>query len=469
MFSVVERTIALDGLTAGEFLALAAMSMTDLSWDHSWKDTHAVYARPHVRLFAWGERLSVKIVDDNAVITCRQPVWKFFRPDQHRKNIDDLLEFMHHNRQIYSPEMLLNEEHLLLPGSALTATERIVMAPDLPPATALLLLVNTIYFIIFSVGTGSFWEPGIMDVFSWGGNIRLHTLGGEGWRVITSCFLHFGIVHLVTNMIALFFIGRLLEPVLGRTVFLTSYICSGALGSLLSVLVAGTRLSAGASGAIFGLFGVFLALLTTRLLSGEIKRLLFQGVFLFTAYALMDGMGEQVDNAAHIGGLASGFVFGYIIFAGYYMRKNKYLAGAGIAAVTAAVIFSCLFYFHNDTIHYERMLKKMEQLEHDALVPYTDIKTKSPSEQLRGLRDESRPDWQQFVRIIDSARPFRFGNNKVYPLEKDLLLRYGKLRLAENEIWIRSLQNGDSLQAERDSIRILIYEKYDSLQVLQRN
>jgi hypothetical protein len=114
MFSVVERTIALDGLTAGEFLALAAMSMTDLSWDHSWKDTHAVYARPHVHLFAWGERLSVKIVDDSAVITCRQPVWKFLRPDQHRKNIDDLLEFMQHNRQIYTPEMLLNEEHLLI-------------------------------------------------------------------------------------------------------------------------------------------------------------------------------------------------------------------------------------------------------------------------------------------------------------------------------------------------------------------
>jgi rhomboid protease GluP len=247
---------------------------------------------------------------------------------------------------------------------------------------------NTLLYHLQCI-TRSFWEPGIMDVFYWGGNIRLHTLGGEGWRVITSCFLHFGIVHLVTNMIALFFIGRLLEPVLGRTVFFASYICSGALGSLLSVLVAGTRLSAGASGAIFGLFGVFLALLTTRLLSGEIKRLLFQGVFLFTAYALMDGMGEQVDNAAHIGGLASGFVFGYIIFAGYYMRKSKYLAGAGIAAVTAAVIFSCLFYFHNDTIHYERMLKKMEQLEHDALVPYTDIKTKSSSEQLRGLREES--------------------------------------------------------------------------------
>ncbi|MBV9989354.1 MAG: rhomboid family intramembrane serine protease [Chitinophagaceae bacterium] len=469
MFTVAQRTIELDGLTPGEFLALAAISMTDLSWDHSWKDTHAIYARPHVRLFAWGERLSVRVQDGTALITCRQPKWKFLKPRQHEKNIDDLLEYMQHNRQIYSPQMLDNEQHLLLPDTHLTATERIVMAPDLPPATLLLIFLNIVYFIIFSVSTSSFWDADIMDIFDWGGNIRLHTLGGQGWRVITSCFLHFGILHLVTNMIALFLIGRLLEPVLGKAVFLISYICAGSMGSLLSVLIAGTRLSAGASGAIFGLYGVFLALLTTHLLSGEIKRLLFQGVFLFTAYALMDGMGEQVDNAAHVGGLVSGMLFGYIIFVGYYMRKNRYLAAGGISAITMAVIFSSLIYFHNDTIVYERMLQRLERLEHNALVPFTDIKTKTPDRQLSGLLNESRPAWNQFVRIIDSAQGFRFGNNKIYPMQKGILLRYGRLRISETEIWIRSLQTHDPMLAERDSIRTLVYEKFDSLQTLQRD
>src|SRR5690606_1205960 len=78
--------------------------------------------------------------------------------------------------------------------------------------------------------------------------------------------------------------------------------------------------SAGASGAIFGLYGVFLALLTTKMIPAQIRNALLQSIGVFVVYNLVYGMKSGVDNAAHIGGLVSGLVIGYLF---YFSGKNK--------------------------------------------------------------------------------------------------------------------------------------------------
>ena len=470
IFRSVTKTIDAEGLTPRQLLMLAALSMKDLSWDYYIKDEKNLYARSHMGLFTWGESLHIQVSEEQTTIICTQPSWKYFRKQRSEENINELLSYMGYNRQIFSPEELEQEidEILLRRTGMLSPTEKIVMGSNIPPATAVIIACNLLYFLLFSFSTTTFFEPSLMDIFNWGGNIRLYTFGGEGWRVITSCFLHIGFFHLIGNMFFLFFIGRLLEPVINPYLFIAVYICTGIMGSVTSVVEAGNRISAGASGAIFGLYGVFIALLTTKMITGEIKRVLLQSIMLFTAYGLFTGMSEGVDNAAHLGGLFSGFLFGYLIYAGYGNARKRLVSITMVAVITASFTVFCLNFFHNDTIRYEGMLKRLQLYEHNALVERTDMKLKTTDEQLKGLTKNARKNWELFVRTADSTSGFTFGRNKAYRTQKDLLIRYGRYRVAENEIWIQSLKTGKEMKEAKDSIRLLVYEKYDSLSQIRQ-
>jgi rhomboid protease GluP len=92
---------------------------------------------------------------------------------------------------------------------------------------------------------------------------------------------------------------------------MTAFLATGVASSLTSLWWHDVTISAGASGAIFGLYGVFLALLRTNLLEKSMRGGLFISIFLFVAVNLIGGMKYQVDNAAHIGGLISGIIMGY--------------------------------------------------------------------------------------------------------------------------------------------------------------
>ena len=123
--------------------------------------------------------------------------------------------------------------------------------------------------------------------------------------MITNCFLHIGILHLAFKMYALIFIGVLLEPYLGKLRFAVAYLLTGVFASVASLYWHDHTVSAGASGAIFGMYGVFLAMLTTNLIPKSVRKGLLASIGLFVAYNLLYGLkGWGIDaNAAHIGGL----------------------------------------------------------------------------------------------------------------------------------------------------------------------
>jgi rhomboid protease GluP len=110
----------------------------------------------------------------------------------------------------------------------------------------------------------------------------------------------------------LLYIGLLLEPYLGKTRFLTAYLISGIAASMTSLWWNDLTISAGASGAIFGMYGVFLALLSTNLLDKSVKKVLFTSIAVFAGYNILNGLKSNsgIDNAAHIGGLISGLIIG---------------------------------------------------------------------------------------------------------------------------------------------------------------
>jgi membrane associated rhomboid family serine protease len=124
---------------------------------------------------------------------------------------------------------------------------------------------------------------------------------GEWWRLVTSNFLHYGVVHIVFNMLALLALGPQLEAVLGRVRFLALYLVAGLSGSVLSY-VAGPEhaLSAGASGAIFGMFGAYVVV-AKRLNQDASQILGLIAVNLVISFAL-----PFIDWRGHIGGLVGG-------------------------------------------------------------------------------------------------------------------------------------------------------------------
>jgi rhomboid protease GluP len=115
-------------------------------------------------------------------------------------------------------------------------------------------------------------------------------------------------------MYGLLFVSIFLEPVLGRAKFIIAYFLCGLLASLASIWWHPATLSVGASGAIFGLYGVLTALLTTNKADANSKKGLLINNAIFIGINLIIGFTGGIDNAAHIGGLLAGFIIGYIMY-----------------------------------------------------------------------------------------------------------------------------------------------------------
>jgi rhomboid protease GluP len=152
-----------------------------------------------------------------------------------------------------------------------------------------------------------------------GANFHPAIQDGQVWRFFTSMFLHIGLTHLFFNVYALFIFGGEMERLYGHLRFILISVLSGLFGSLLSYGTSIAQLSAGASGAIFGIIGMQVAFfLKHKKLFGDLgqRRLtntaIIIGINLFLGFTL-----PGIDNMAHLGGLAAGVLLGYAMAPAY--------------------------------------------------------------------------------------------------------------------------------------------------------
>lgn len=141
--------------------------------------------------------------------------------------------------------------------------------------------------------------------------------GHEYYRLFTCLFLHFGVEHLLNNMVILGALGWNLELQTGKIRFLLIYFGSGLFGNVVSFIFHGAAqkytVSAGASGAIFGLMGALLWVVIAN--HGKLGRLSGRGMLVMVALSLYFGLSSSgVDNYAHIGGLVCGFLLALILY-----------------------------------------------------------------------------------------------------------------------------------------------------------
>jgi rhomboid protease GluP len=181
--------------------------------------------------------------------------------------------------------------------------------------TPLLVYINVLLFAI--TGTAQLLNGGAPgSLVAWGGNFLPAVQAGEVWRLFTYMFLHANLAHIGGNVFALLYVGLYLEPLIGKLRFASAYLFTGICAALLSVAVHPHGMGIGASGAIFGLYGVFLSLLTTGLIEKTLRKTMLRSLLLFIVYNLVMGLEGNVDNAAHIGGLISGFLIGRMYYGG---------------------------------------------------------------------------------------------------------------------------------------------------------
>lgn len=153
------------------------------------------------------------------------------------------------------------------------------------------------------------------DYLRFGANFGPLTTGGEWWRTLSCTFVHAGVLHLACNLWALWDGGRLAERLFGHAWFAAIYLFAGVSGSLASLLWRNDAISVGASGAVFGVFGALLAytLRERGSIPPAVTNRLRASSSVFVAFSLFYGFAAAgIDNAAHLGGLAGGFVMGLI-------------------------------------------------------------------------------------------------------------------------------------------------------------
>ena len=178
--------------------------------------------------------------------------------------------------------------------------------------TALVVLNLGVLAVMVASGVSPM-DPDGEDLVRFGADFGPLTASGQWWRLLSSTFVHIGLLHVGLNMWALWQSGRLAERFFGHGAYLFLYLASGIGASVTSLLWRPTGLSAGASGSIFGVFGGLLAvfLLHRKAIPPVLFRDLSKSTITVVAYNVLYGMSVSgIDNAAHLGGLASGFVLG---------------------------------------------------------------------------------------------------------------------------------------------------------------
>lgn len=220
--------------------------------------------------------------------------------------------------------------------------------PDTPICTITLLLANIVMTLVL-FAMGGLRDTLDFQVYRTLGAIQVQdVLGGEYWRLLSAAFLHFGFFHLLFNMWALWDIGSITERLFGSVSYALIYLAGAAMGGVGSVLInADHVVSAGASGAIFGLCGALGAFLLRfeDAVPKHAQKRLWWSVGGLVVYSLLQGFTHPgIDNAAHIGGLLGGACAGFLLATPLESavpparETRRWVIGAGGAALVLLLL-----------------------------------------------------------------------------------------------------------------------------------
>lgn len=216
-----------------------------------------------------------------------------------------------------------------------------------------LIAANLVMFGVEVASGADAFKPTPQSIIALGGNFGVYTLRGEWWRLGSSMFLHFGVVHIALNMLCLWQ-ARDVELVFGRAGFLVIYLLAGLAGGIAALLVISNGVIAGASGCVLGVYGAIGAKLVLHRAQFDpaawqktIRRLAT-----FLGLNLVIGLASQsISLSAHIGGFAVGAAAGVALLAGANADQQRGRRTLAIAAIGLALIAAALLVMKPPTIY----------------------------------------------------------------------------------------------------------------------
>lgn len=197
-----------------------------------------------------------------------------------------------------------------------------------------------VFILMYVLGNGS---TDNYTLLLFGANLDALTKNGDYYRLLTSMFLHIGIMHLLCNMYSLYIIGKEVENVFGKWKYLVIYILSGIAGSILSLAFNHNTICAGASGAIFGLLGALLyfGYYYRPYLGATLTRSIIPVIAINLIVGFLD---SGIDNSAHIGGLVGGLLVAMAVGVPDKSNNNNKINGIVLSLIYFGFIIYLSFF-----------------------------------------------------------------------------------------------------------------------------
>ncbi len=210
------------------------------------------------------------------------------------------------------------------------------------PATFVLIALNVIVYLAeVASGPGGLNNPSLSLINHYA-LVGTSVAGGQYYRLLTGAFLHVELLHIGFNMVALYFLGRLLEPAIGTTRFVFLYMASLFAGSLGALVISGPEaVTLGASGAIFGIFGAAFVIARGRGMHGVASQI---GILILINLAISVS-DPYISLGGHLGGLIGGVICSFIILAGergLFGQRRLFpelvlISAVGVLSIAAAI------------------------------------------------------------------------------------------------------------------------------------
>lgn len=472
------QELPLDNLTPEQFLVIAIEAAKKLNWNIGYVSETGFVAYTGFSMSSYSEEVSVKIEGGNSTLKSECTGNQITDWGKNKKNIETLVSTINELKTTFSTEELTQKYEELKPGLVSKEEEHLNQPPPTTKSkitdvlsifkptngyfiTPIIIDLNIILFIVMVASGVNAFLPNNESLVKWGANFKPVTLGGEWWRLITNCFLHIGILHLLMNMYALLYIGLLLEPHLGKARFLSAYILTGITASITSLWWHDLTISAGASGAIFGMYGVFLSMLTTNLIEKSARQALIASIGIFVGYNLINGMKGGIDNAAHIGGLIGGLIVGYAYYFSLKKPDEAKLKYA-IVGILSVVILSASFLVYkklpNDIGQYDEKIKSFATMEENALKVF-ELPQDAPKEQTLAAIEKGNIYWNESIKLLTDLDKLKLP--EVIHVRNKKLIDYCNLRINVFNLMYKGVDEGsntynDSIEAYNIKINTII-------------
>jgi len=501
----IEKYIPLADFPANKYLIIAKQAIENLGWNLSHLSETGIIAYTPISFQSYSEEISIRIHGNFAVVKSECVGIQMWFND-YGKNDANLGKFFHefeyiefHLKDVWNER--LTEFHQLIATQDDTYFEKAPLATKnkiknvlylfYPQkgyfATPIIVILNILYFaaiVVFSTlylryiwlagprsaNSVSFMEEARRIALNFGVNNRNLVLEGQFWRLISHQFIHGSISHLFFNMYALIYLGLMIENKLGWKNFVFIYLLSGICGGLISLSFHQESIMMGASGAIMGLYGAFIALLLNKAYEKRATKSLLISTLIVALLVLINGaFGKRVDNAAHIGGFVSGFIFCYLLT--FKLKKSiefKVSVRYGLVTILFLIFFGGMLHF-SPKYQTEEFYKLKDEYSEN-LLAFNRIMSLSASlgkeQQLQFINENGIIPSKKNLEVVKKMQVLTLNDKET--LDRELKTKIARKSYEASMLMYKDIQSGNSqyrkqVTNQMNELIELTYKVRDSL------